>query len=475
VGDGVADDTAAFAAALAYGAGRVEVPYGEYRITATLTITNAVHLVGIGAKPGGATSGPDSRYKGAVLDHDFSGTFINIPGINGNVIGPVGTCLENLILRQVYGDGTAAAGIAIAVIATSDSFKASWVHVEDVNLELDTGHVDSWTYGMVMDGDATTSTVAAGSRDHVIRGGRWYFDTHSTAAIRIRAGANIHITDTLIQGSNSDIQIGGKDATHFTSNTLLTSVAAGATTLDLGQAQFTACTGCQLSTIVTTSDTVAVQYVGGSLSVAPTFLAGGTSHMAFYNGHLYLGGSVDLEITKIDGATNAVKLDTSTAGANAYLAFADNDTTKWTIGKLGSDLSFVISSAAGQALSIAQATGVSRFTQGMATTIIQPTYGTPVTIDFSLGNIFLIVVTNNANFTIANPTNGTAGQYITIGIQNASGGAMGTVTWSGNYKFAGGAAPTNPADTTNRSVFGIAYGNGNGFRELSRTSGDVPN
>jgi hypothetical protein len=98
-----------------------------------------------------------------------------------------------------------------------------------------------------------------------------------------------------------------------------------------------------------------------------------------------------------------------------------------------------------------------------------PTYGASVAIDASLGNEFDITATNGTAFTVANPTNATDGQRITITIRNTF-GVLGAVTWDTLYKLA---AWTSPANTFSRSI-DFKY-NGTNWVEVSRATVDVPN
>jgi hypothetical protein len=85
-------------------------------------------------------------------------------------------------------------------------------------------------------------------------------------------------------------------------------------------------------------------------------------------------------------------------------------------------------------------------------------------------------------FTIAAPTtaldpgNGvnTPAQVLTYEIFNNSGGAMGAITWNAAYKFAAGAAPTNPATGKRRFVsFLCEDPSGTSYFELYRSTGDI--
>lgn len=84
------------------------------------------------------------------------------------------------------------------------------------------------------------------------------------------------------------------------------------------------------------------------------------------------------------------------------------------------------------------------------------TYGTTIAVDAGLGNYAAVTATNGTGFTFNVPTNAPAagfGQTLSIEIFNNSGGALGTITWTGG---AGGyllpVAFTAPATTKRRKI-----------------------
>lgn len=100
-------------------------------------------------------------------------------------------------------------------------------------------------------------------------------------------------------------------------------------------------------------------------------------------------------------------------------------------------------------------------------------YSPAMGIDLSLGNLYLIVVTDAVNFTVANPNNAQQiGQQFTILIRNAigGGGVVGVVNWDTLYKLS---AWTSPADGYSRSICFVW--NGTHCIEIARTPADVPN
>jgi hypothetical protein len=111
------------------------------------------------------------------------------------------------------------------------------------------------------------------------------------------------------------------------------------------------------------------------------------------------------------------------------------------------------------------------FTKRIALKRTIPTYGASVSIDAFLGNEFDINVTNGTAFTITNPVNSVDGQRISIKIRNASGGAMGAITWGGAFLYS---AWTNPANGFSRTI-DFTYNGTTAWVEASRTPADVPN
>jgi hypothetical protein len=119
----------------------------------------------------------------------------------------------------------------------------------------------------------------------------------------------------------------------------------------------------------------------------------------------------------------------------------------------------------GVAMQVGSFNGLGRQAQKRATL----TYGTTVTLNALLGNIFELGVPDAVAFTMAAPTNPFDGQTIQIDISNQSGGAMGTITWNAVFKKP---AFTNPANGFMRSI--QFYFDGTNWRQVG-TPLDVPN
>lgn len=93
----------------------------------------------------------------------------------------------------------------------------------------------------------------------------------------------------------------------------------------------------------------------------------------------------------------------------------------------------------------------------------------------STNQLLEISASNGTAFTVAAPTaqSGTTirnGQRFTLRIKNASGGALGAITWNAIYKMS---TWTNPANATSRSVT-FEY-NGTNWIEINKTAADVAN
>jgi len=106
----------------------------------------------------------------------------------------------------------------------------------------------------------------------------------------------------------------------------------------------------------------------------------------------------------------------------------------------------------------------------LAETNVGVTYSPSMTIDASLGNRFQVTANNATAFTFNAPTNPSDGQRLTICLRNASGGALGTITWNAVFKMA---AWTSPATAFSRSIT-FRY-DGASWIEEARTPADVPN
>lgn len=104
-------------------------------------------------------------------------------------------------------------------------------------------------------------------------------------------------------------------------------------------------------------------------------------------------------------------------------------------------------------------------------TLVTPSYGTTITVDAGLGNVFLVQPGDGTAYTWANPGNAGAGLVFTLITKNTF-GVLGAATFSANYKL--GAAWTQPANGFSRSIT-FSCTSSTLCVETSRTAVDVAN
>ena len=259
VGNGTTDDTAAFQAAIAASSGTILVPTGDYRITSTLTVAQAVTLLGVGAAPGNQDNGT-----AAIIRHDFNGTLFAFVGTNGNNDTGSGGGLENLLLLQVSGSGTSNAGTAVCVKATSQTFNASRVRLHNLQIETTSSSVDSWDYAVILDGDGAATN---GVHDVWLTNSRLVGDTNSRGAVWIKNGRNIHLTDLQLTGDNANVCVTGTAAAS-SSSVFLTSVSGDALVMDF--ACHTYVTGGAWTAVQPSANTKNYTIQVGSIDTVPT-------------------------------------------------------------------------------------------------------------------------------------------------------------------------------------------------------------
>jgi hypothetical protein len=92
------------------------------------------------------------------------------------------------------------------------------------------------------------------------------------------------------------------------------------------------------------------------------------------------------------------------------------------------------------------------WTKAQGYTISALTNGATVTPDFSLSNVFTLTATGN--FTLANPTNVTAGTtYLIIITQDATGGRA--ITWGSNFKFGASSVTALSTGANKRDIISV--------------------
>jgi hypothetical protein len=102
--------------------------------------------------------------------------------------------------------------------------------------------------------------------------------------------------------------------------------------------------------------------------------------------------------------------------------------------------------------------------------LTSPTYGASMTLDAQISNEQIITATNGTAFTLNAPINMRYGQRLTIIIRNASGGALGAITWNAVFKMAAFSAPANGFSASIDFIW-----NGTNWVEVARGGNTVPN
>ncbi len=232
--DGVADDTAAVRSAIrGAGGGSYGVvlfpPGGACRITSTIVIPRAVTLSCL-AMP---SQNSNSR-SACFVDHDFVGTLFQLDGSERGNPGS-GYGIRNLVLRQKRGNKTVPGGVgtAVRIVATSSNSRATWIRVENVQIEEELG-ADPWTIGIDVDGSAGNPGDSV--RDVWISAGRIQIGatTGTPAAIRVTSAENVYLTNVLLNGPGGSLICSGSSGKP-TNTVGLTYVSGAALVMDFCQ------------------------------------------------------------------------------------------------------------------------------------------------------------------------------------------------------------------------------------------------
>lgn len=230
-GDGVTDDTAAIQAAINSGL-PVFFPPGQYKITSTLSCPKGTALYG---------SGPAAQNTNiataSFLLHSFTGTLLQLDGSgSGNPGG--GYLISNLVLLRNTGTGatTAGVGTAIRIVGTSATTRATWVRIENVQIEEVVGK-DPWTTGIDIDGSGCFGLGVGNTvRDIWISNGRISNSatTGTPNAIKSTFAANVFLLNLELTGSGGNLTLTGQ-AGSLTSSVNCTFIQATTFAMDFCQ------------------------------------------------------------------------------------------------------------------------------------------------------------------------------------------------------------------------------------------------
>tara|TARA_R100000322_G_scaffold132743_1_gene88631 strand:+ start:661 stop:1323 length:663 start_codon:yes stop_codon:yes gene_type:complete len=152
----------------------------------------------------------------------------------------------------------------------------------------------------------------------------------------------------------------------------------------------------------------------------------------------------------------SVTPDTSTLAALASPTFTGTPAAP--TAAQGTNTTQLATTAYVQGESFAKTNVAQSFTKGQRGTPVALTDASSVAVDLSLGNNFTLLCTSSVGATraLANPTNAVAGQTGLITVTQASGGSN-ALTFSSNYKFAGGSGSAPSLTTTGNAVDVLPY------------------
>ena len=417
-GDGTTDDTTAWNACLADAlvadGNRIRVPPGNYRISSTQTITKRIIIEG--------GPGPDSSILNFASLADGSDAIVwDYSG--GNL--PYGPGMRDI---RIAGPGASGSRVGLRL---DDAVGA---YFENVNVDgFGTGVIHSTGLAFLFEfhhcsiaecGTRLVDIVTAEESPMFVGCDFSRTGAMLASAVRVQGGNNV-----LFQGcsfDNAQLDIQGGQVTVFAPH---------------------------FETLVNTTTT-------------PMIVSGGT--VALYSpDYLYNapGASVPTQFLSVSGGVVEVfspSLFTAFTIANAFSVSGSAGLHVFGKRLVSGFTTFFNNTASGGDQTI--------HTRQLAGGGQSPTYGTTVNTDAGAGGYCRIVVTDGTAFTIANPTNPFVSQILTYEIVNSSGGAMGAITWGGDFQLAG--AFTNPANGLKRTIT-FAYSPLGKHVELCRAAADI--
>jgi hypothetical protein len=461
-GDGTTDDTPAMQSAISSLAGTVQCGAGEFRVTSQLTFTRALAFRGISTPPA-TVAATGTNWHGCALNHDFNGDLLNIAGVLSDVDGSAGSSVENVILRQVFGNGTTSAGNAISITGSATNLRASWVRIRNVNIEQQNSK-NSWARGIIINGNGVGSFD--GTPDHTIENVHITSGPFSSAGIELFAAIRPRIDNVSMEtssGTGCGITISGPTAlqpTQFGHFSRLRSACA----LTVGFARNNMCYNCSFTTVTTAADTVLFTYHGELTGNAPSIAFGGSGINIWTNAQLYYSGDnsrgIDFVAADNNPAVINLKAAPSIASQINFGETTGGGYGGWSLVRSGVDGSFVFSRPGiSGVLSLNNLGGVKAakaFAPGVASFAFNPGDNSP-TVNANDANVFYYLVAGTSTFNVNFPNNAIDGQEITFIFVNTSGTAIGGPIFATGYIFA--PAWVNPQPGKYRSiVFRIVQG-----------------
>lgn len=429
-------------------------PPGIYTFQGPVVMSTACQILPLGSGPGGNVTAGNNGQRGVVWEHDFDGDLLTITGVSGFVNNGVGPSLENILFRQVAGNGTSRRGSCIVVTKAGDLFAPSWIRIRNCTIEIASGK-DAWTYGIYLDGSAAATGPGAGGglRNIWINAVRINADANALGALHATAVANVWIGQSTINGANGHMTFTGPSAPKASAQIHLADTDVNGT-LTLDQVSNVTLTGGALATLTTTANASELNLQPTKITNEPTFAAPNSLLWTI----LATTGFPTIWSTSTAG-TAELRSQTLQwrAGTQAIIGTTDNQDVVF---KTNGTLAVRIRND--QTLAPLAA---------LVPNLIYATYGTTVTLNILTANRFWVAVTNGTAFTVAVSGTPYNGQEVWVWISNQSGGAMGVITWPATFKMA---AWTNPATGFNRSMV-LVFDSTSGNYHQIRPDADVAN
>ena len=234
---------------------------------------------------------------------------------------------ENLVLQNVAGNGTGQQGAAIYAEYTNATTVPTWIRIRNLNIEISSG-ADEWGHGIRLEGGTAASQPL---RNVWINNSRIQIGANGSAGIRLVNVANAHVEQTLLNGTNGNLEVTGSAGALSSSVDIL---GGGGTTLALDFAENVRVTGGTWTTLTTTANTTTTAAFPGLITNTPSIPTGTSvvigavmSALARYAVFTPSGEAVEFRTNAIWGR-NGTQFNIGTLD-NFAMGLVANSTTQW--------------------------------------------------------------------------------------------------------------------------------------------------